>query len=439
VSDSSKKRGLFSWYFKTNLLLRILIGLVAGAIIGIIVGPSIASVQPLGSLLVNLLKMIVMPLILTSLVVGAASIQPKELGKIGVRIFIYYMLTSALAVTIGLLAANIFHPGAGLNLAADAGAAGKELTQPKFVETLLAIIPKNPFSALAQGKVLPIIFFALVFGIGISVIRNSEDERISKSGESLFSIFDGAAEVMYVIARWILEYAPIGVFALIAVVFGKQGASAFGSLGMVTLTAYFGFALQIALVYGIFLVINKLGYMTFFRGAREAMITAFVTRSSSGTLPITMRNMTDNLGVPKKIASFTLPLGATINMDGTAIYMGVCALFITNAVGMQLDMVQQITIILTAVLASIGSAGIPGAGAIMLLMVLNSIGITIEAGSAVAAAYAMILGIDALLDMGRTITNVTGDMMGTVLVSKGEGELDMAKWANPGAVARQEG
>ena len=302
------------------------------------------------------------------------------------------------------------------------------MTQPGFIDTLLAIIPKNPFGALSQGQVLPIIFFALIFGIGISVVRNSEDSRLKKSGETLFFIFDGAAEVMYVIVRWILEYAPIGVFALIAVVFGKQGASAFGSLGLVTLTAYVGFILQIVFVYGVFLIFNKLGYLTFFRGAREAMITAFVTRSSSGTLPITMRNMSENLGVPRKISSFTLPLGATINMDGTAIYMGVCALFITNAVGMEMTLGDQFTIILTAVLASIGSAGIPGAGAIMLLMVLNSIGITIEAGSAVAAAYAMILGIDALLDMGRTITNVTGDMIGTILVSKGEKELDMTKW-----------
>jgi Na+/H+-dicarboxylate symporter len=428
VSDSTKKKGLFSWYFNANLLLRILIGLILGAVLGIIVGPSIAVVQPLGSILVNLLKMIVMPLVLTSLVVGAASILPKELGKIGVRIFVYYMLTSALAVTIGLFVANVFHPGAGLKLAASADAAGKILKQPKFVDTLIAIIPKNPFGALSQGQVLPTIFFALIFGIGIAVIKNSDDERLAKSGNILFSVFDGAAEVMYVIVRWILEYAPIGVFALIAVVFGKQGASAFGSLGLVTLTAYVGFALQIAGVYGVFLIINKLSYLKFFKGAREAMITAFVTRSSSGTLPVTMRNMNENLGVPKKISSFTLPLGATINMDGTAIYMGVCALFITNAVGMDLNITQQMTIILTAVLASIGSAGIPGAGAIMLLMVLNSIGITIEAGSSVAAAYAMILGIDALLDMGRTITNVTGDMVGTILVSKGEKELDLSKW-----------
>ncbi len=428
MSESSKKKGILSRYFNTNLLLRILTGLILGAVAGIVFGPSVAVIQPLGSVLVNLLKMIVMPLILTSLVVGAASIQPRELGKIGIRIFVYYMLTSALAVTIGLLAANIFHPGAGLQLAASVDAAGKELTQPRFLETLLAIIPKNPFGALSQGQVLPIIFFALVFGIGISTVRNSDDQRLQKSGETLFRIFDGAAEVMYVIVRWILEYAPIGVFALIAVVFGKQGASAFGSLGLVTLTTYAGFIFQIALVYGVFLIINKLGYLTFFKGAREAMITAFVTRSSSGTLPVTMRNMNENLGVPKKISSFTLPLGATINMDGTAIYMGVCALFITNAVGMDLSLAQQFNIILTAVLASIGSAGIPGAGAIMLLMVLNSIGITIEAGSAVAAAYAMILGIDALLDMGRTITNVTGDMVGTILVSKGEKELDLAMW-----------
>ncbi len=428
MTDSTKKKGLFSWYFKTNLLLRILIGLFLGALLGIIVGPSITVVQPLGSILVNLLKMIVMPLVLTSLVVGAASIMPRELGKIGLRIFIYYMLTSALAVTIGLVVGNIFRPGAGLELAVSADTAGRALTQPKFMETLIAIIPTNPFGALSQGQVLPIIFFALVFGIGISTIKNSDDERLVRGGTALFNLFEGAAEVMYVIVRWILEYAPIGVFALIAVVFGQQGARAFGSLGLVTLTAYAGFILQIAAVYGVFLIINKLSYLKFFGGAREAMITAFVTRSSSGSLPVTMRNVNENLGVPKKISSFTLPLGATINMDGTAIYMGVCALFITNAVGMEMTLVQQMTIILTAVLASIGSAGIPGAGAIMLLMVLNSIGITIEAGSAVAAAYAMILGIDALLDMGRTITNVTGDMVGTVLVSKGEKELDMAKW-----------
>ncbi|MCG8452686.1 MAG: dicarboxylate/amino acid:cation symporter [Spirochaetales bacterium] len=428
MSKGQKSSGIFRWYFQSNLLLRILLGLLFGAVLGLLVGPRVAVIQPLGSLLVNLLKMIVMPLILTSLVVGAASIQPRELGKIGLRIFLFYMITSALAVGVGLAMANLFKPGAGLELAAVADAAGKEFQQPRFVDTLLNMIPKNPFGALSGGAVLPTIFFALVFGIGVSVVRSSQEERLAKAGEAVFTVFEGCAEVMYILVRGILQYAPIGVFALIAVVFGKQGSKAFGSLGLVTLTAYAGFAIQIAGIYGIILILNKLRYGRFFKGAREAMITAFVTRSSSGTLPVTMRNVTENLGVPRKVASFTLPLGATINMDGTAIYMGVCALFITNAVGMDLTLAQQFTIILTAVLASIGSAGIPGAGAIMLLMVLNSIGITIEAGSSVAAAYAMILGIDALLDMGRTITNVTGDMVGTVLVSQKEGELNRSLW-----------
>jgi Na+/H+-dicarboxylate symporters len=181
-------------------------------------------------------------------------------------------------------------------------------------------------------------------------------------------------------------------------------------------------------VYGGLLSVFRLGFFKFLKGANEAMITAFVTRSSSGTLPITLRCAEENLGAPRSIASFTLPLGATINMDGTAIYLGVCAMFIGNAIGQPLSFSQQLTVIITATLASIGTAGVPGAGAIMLLMVLESIGLKVTEGSAVAAAYAMILGIDALLDMGRTCINVTGDMAGTAIIAKTEKELDLAKW-----------
>ncbi|HKJ85180.1 MAG TPA: dicarboxylate/amino acid:cation symporter [Spirochaetia bacterium] len=428
MSESPKKRNLLSWYLDSNLLLRILAGLVLGAVVGLIVGPGIDVISPLGNLLVNLLKMIVMPLILTSLVVGAASINPSELGKIGIKIFVYYLLTSAVAVAIGLVAGNIFQPGANLDLGQASEAAGRALTEPQIVDTLLAIIPNNPFGALAQGNVLPTIFFALVFGIGIGYIRERDEERLQKAANLLFTFFEGAAEIMYVIVRWVLQYAPIGVFALIAVVFGRQGAQAFTSLGVVTLSTYAAFAVQIVVVYGLILIVSGLRYGRFFRGAREAMITAFVTRSSSGTLPVTMRNMDENLGVSRRVSSFTLPLGATINMDGAAIYMGVCVLFIANATGVDLSLMQQLTVVLTAVLASIGSAGIPGAGAIMLLMVLNAAGLPVEAGTPVAAAYAMILGIDALLDMGRTMTNVTGDMVGTAIVAKSEGELDKARW-----------
>lgn len=429
------KKGAFDWYFKTNLLIRILIGLILGAIVGLIAGESILWVAPFGDLFVRLLKMIVMPVIFTTLVVGAASISPAELGKVGVKIVLFYMLTSAFAVAIGLLMGNIFKPGIGLDLASVGAAAGRDVAAPALKDTLLNIVPTNPFAAIVNGNVLPTIFFAIIFGIGVSYLKISKNERIVNAADTIYKVFDGAAEVMYMVVRWVLQYAPIGVFALLAVVFAEQGAKALGPLGVVTAAAYLGYIAHVLIVYGGLLALNKLSLGKFLAGGKEAIVTAFVTRSSSGTLPVTMRSVNENLGVSKNVYSFTLPLGATINMDGTAIYQGVCAIFIGFAIGMPLTFVQQLTVILTAVLASIGTAGVPGAGAIMLLMVLNSVGLPVEEGSAVAAAYAMILGIDAILDMGRTGINVTGDMTGTTLVAKSEGELDMTKWGKAAARA----
>ncbi len=411
-----KRAGFMDWYFKSNLLLRILIGLVIGIIVGLIVGPKIEVISPLGDLLIRLLKMIVVPVIFFSLITGAASISPSRLGRVGVKIIVYYLITTVFAVIIGLILANIFKPGIGLTLPGEAP--GKELTAPSVVQTLLNIVPTNPVDSLAKGDVLPIIFFALIFGIAISILKDSRDTRLSEGANLVFKFSDAAAEIMYKIVGGVLQYAPIGVFALIAVVFGKQGAKAFGPLGMVTLTVYIGLAIQLFVVYGVFLRVFGLSLLKFLKGAKEAMLTAFVTRSSSATLPITMKNTDENLGVPKGIYSFTLPLGATINMDGTCLYQGVCAMFVAFAVGANLGFSQQMIIVLTATLASIGTAGVPGAGAIMLLMVLNSVGFKVEAGTAVAAAYAMILGIDAILDMGRTCLNVTGDMVGTSIVAK---------------------
>ncbi|MDC7125285.1 MAG: dicarboxylate/amino acid:cation symporter [Spirochaetales bacterium] len=422
---SSEKKKPLDWYFKSNLLLRILIGLVAGAIVGIIFGSKTAWLNPFGAILVNLLKMIVMPVILSTLVVGAASIKPSTLGKVGVKIIIFYLVTSAFAVAVGLIMGNLFKPGIGLELGVAADAAGKVLKQPKLVDTLIAIIPKNPFGAISGGAVLPTIFFAIILGISISCLKENDNERIKNSAETLLKVFDGLAEAMYLIVHGVLQYAPIGVFALIAVVFGKQGAKAVGPLGTVTLAAFLGYIVHVVIVYGIILIISKINPITFFKGAKTPIITAFVTRSSSGTLPVTMEAAEKNFGVSRNVYSFTLPLGATINMDGTAIYQGVCAIFIGFAIGMPLSFGQQITVILTAVLASIGTAGVPGAGAIMLLMVLNSVGLPVEAGTPVAAAYAMILGIDAILDMGRTAVNVAGDMTGTLVVAKSEKQVDL--------------
>ena len=425
----SEKKGMFDWYFKSNLLIRILIGLVLGAIVGMVAGDSILWVKPLGDIFVRLLKMIVMPIILTTLVVGAASISPAELGKVGVKIVVFYLLTSAFAVAVGLLMGNLFHPGLGLDLGVIGESAGRALEKPSLAKTFLNIIPTNPFGALSGGDVLPTIFFAIMFGLGISYLKISKNSRIQEAGELLFKMFDGAAEAMYKIVGWVLQYAPIGVFALLAVVFAQQGAKAIGPLGTVTFACFLGYIIHLIVVYGGILTLNKLGLFTFLRGAKEAMITAFVTRSSSGTLPVSMSNADENLGVAKNVYSFTLPLGATINMDGTAIYQGVCALFIGFAVGLPLNFAQQMTVILTAVLASIGTAGVPGAGAIMLLLVLDSVGLPIEQGSPVAAAYAMILGIDAILDMGRTCLNVTGDLVGSTVVAKSEKLLDLSKWS----------
>ncbi len=296
--------GPLDWYFKSNLLVRILIGLVLGAVAGLIVGPDIRVISPLGDLFVRLLKMIVIPIVLTTLVVGAASISPARLGRVGAKIVVFYLLTSAFAVAIGLVIANLFKPGMGLALGAGQ-AAGKELTQPSLITTILNIVPTNPFAAIASGDVLPVIFFAIIFGVAVSYLRISSNPQISGAAETILKVFEGAAEAMYVVVRWILQYAPIGVFALIAVVFGTQGATAFGPLAIVTLSVYLALAIHLFLTYGGLLAINKLNLFTFIRGAREAMITAFVSRSSSGTLPVTLRNAEENLGAPRTISSFT--------------------------------------------------------------------------------------------------------------------------------------
>jgi len=430
-----KRRGALDWYFKTNLLARILIGLVLGAIVGIILGFFPASVKPFvdnskffGDLFIRLLKMIVVPVVLFSLIAGAASIAPARLGRVGVKILVYYLLTSAFAVIIGLVFANIFQPGAGFNVVGDAALKGSQAAPPTIAQILLNIVPTNPFESIMKGDVLPIIFFAVVFGIGLSFIKDSKQQALAKSGEILLSAVNAAAETMYKIVRGIMQYAPIGVFVLIAQVFAQQGAKAIGPLLMVTMAVYIGLIVHLVITYGGLLSVYKLGFGKFLKGANEAMITAFVTRSSSGTLPVTMRCSEEKLGIPRTIGSFTLPLGATINMDGTAIYLGICAMFIGYATNQPLTLNQQLTVIITATLASIGTAGVPGAGAIMLIMVLESVGLKVVEGSAVAAAYAMILGIDALLDMGRTCLNVTGDLVGSSIVAKTEKELDMSKW-----------
>ena len=419
-----EKKGILKAYLEFNVLYKILIGLVVGAVAGIILAASGVTALPpwismFGTIFTRLLKMIIIPMVLASLVVGASSVSPANVGKIGIRVVIIYLVTSAFGVIIGLCMANIFQPHAELAAveALAAGAAGKTGSTDVW-SVITNIIPTSVLSALVNETVLQVIFFALVFGLCLSFMKVSKDERIAKAAQVAYQVFDCLAEVMMMVVRGIMQYAPFGVAVLIAEVFAKNGAKVAGSLLIVTIACFLGYIIHVVLIYGGLLKISGIKIGAFFKEARTPFITAFVTRSSNGTLPTTM-TAAENLGVEKEVYAFSLPLGATINMDGTAIYQGVCAFFLVmSCYGRGLTFGEMGLITLLAPLASIGTAGVPGAGAIMLAMVMQGIGLPIAEGTVLAGAYAMILGIDAILDMGRTALNVTGDLTCTAVIAR---------------------
>ncbi len=419
-----QKKGVMKAYLEFNVLYKILIGLVVGAVAGIILAATGVTALPawismFGTIFTRLLKMIIIPMVLASLVVGASSVSPANVGKIGLRVVVIYLVTSAFGVIIGLGMANIFQPHAELSAveALAAGAAGKTGSTNVW-SVITNIIPTSVLSALVNETVLQVIFFALIFGLCLSFLKVSKDERIAKAAQVSYQVFDCLAEVMMMVVRGIMQYAPIGVAVLIAEVFAKNGAKVAGSLLIVTIACFLGYIIHIVLIYGGLLKIGGIKIGSFFKEARTPFITAFVTRSSNGTLPTTM-TAAENLGVDKEVYAFSLPLGATINMDGTAIYQGVCAFFLVmSCYGRGLTMGEMAMITLLATLASIGTAGVPGAGAIMLAMVMQGINLPIAEGTVLAGAYAMILGIDAILDMGRTALNVTGDLTCTAFIAK---------------------
>ena len=424
-----KKKSLMKAYLDFNVLYKILIGLVIGAIVGVILASSGITALPawismFGTIFTRLLKMIIIPMILGSLVVGASSVSPANVGKIGIRVVIIYLVTSAIGVTIGLIMANIFQPHAALATveALAAEAAGKTATTDVW-SVIYNIIPTSVLTSLVNETVLQVIFFSLVFGLCISFLKISKNERVAAAANTTYQVFDCLTEIMMMVVRGIMQYAPIGVAVLIAEVFAKNGAKVAGALVTVTVACFIGYALHIIIVYGGLLKIYGIRIKPFFKEARTPFITAFVTRSSNGTLPTTM-TAAENLGVDKEVYAFSLPLGATINMDGTAIYQGVCAFFLVmSTYGRGLAFGEMGMIVLLATLASIGTAGVPGAGAIMLAMVMQGINLPIEPGTVLAGAYAMILGIDAILDMGRTALNVTGDLTCTTCIAKKMGFL----------------
>jgi Na+/H+-dicarboxylate symporter len=431
-----KKKNFLSWYFDSNLLYRILIGLVLGAILGIILAASLKGDDQqkalvwtsfFGNIFIRLLNMIMLPLIISTLIAGASSVSPANLGKVGIRIIIFYLITSAVAVIIGLFMGSVFNPHT--ELAGFAEVAEKEAVQIRTTDILHSIIPTNIFDAVVNVTILPIIFFALVFGLATSYLRLSRDQRIKNAVELVYNFFDGVAEIVIKIIKGIMQYAPIGVFALVAGVFATNGPKVIIALGVIAATCFTGYVLHIVLIYfGMLRVYGGMSIFRFMRDGKVPFLRAFATRSSNDTLPVTME-AAENMGIRRDVYSFSLPLGATVNMDGTAIYQGVCTIFVALSVwGHSFTIAQMGLIVVTVTLASIGTAGVPGAGAIMLLMVLESVGLSVQPGTATAGAYAMILGIDAILDMGRTALNVTGDLVCTAVVSKKMNMLDMSKW-----------
>jgi Na+/H+-dicarboxylate symporter len=407
---------------RTKLHTKILIGLIIGIPVGLLLGPRADTIRPVGDLFIRLIWMIVVPLVFSSIFVGTASLGDiRKLGRIGARTISYYLVTTAIAITFGLTLAGIFKPGTGLRettktqlLESYKGEASLNLDmaskRPGIVDTLIQIVPKNPFESLTAGDMLQVIFFAIMFGIAVTMIPGGK-------GKVLIDFFDAVSDGMTQLVHIIMKFAPIGVCALIAAVVGRFGAQILLSLVKYALVVLAGLALHMGLIYSLAVrIFAHMSPLFFFRGVRPAQIIAFTTSSSNATLPVTIECAEENLGVSKDVASFVLPLGATINMDGTALYQGVAAVFIAQVYGIPLTILNQITIVLMATLASIGTAGVPSVGIITLTMVLRSVGLPLE-------GIALILGVDRILDMCRTIVNITGDLSAAVIVAAAEGTL----------------
>ena len=368
-----------------------------------------APLAPIGALFLNAIKMLIVPLVFVSLVAGITAMSDSaKLGRISVKTIAIYLITTAFAVSIGLAFGALFSPGEGMHMVASGSEEAKQA--PSLVQILVGLVPTNPVTAFAEGNILQIIVFAIALGVSMNLIGEKAAPAVK--------LFDSLAEVFYKLTDLVMRCAPIGVFALIAGVVASHGIEVLLPLAGVIGVIYLASITHMLLVYGgLLAVLARLSPLRFFKGAAPALAVAFSTSSSAGTLPVSIECARKNLGVSQGVAGFVLPVGATINMDGTAIYQGVLALFIAQAFGVDLNAGQYLMIILTATLASVGTAGVPGAGLIMLGLVLTSVGLPLE-------GVALIAGIDRILDMARTTVNVAGDLMTTTLVARSENELD---------------
>ncbi|MCG8400547.1 MAG: dicarboxylate/amino acid:cation symporter [Firmicutes bacterium] len=396
---------------KMGLPAKMGIGLGAGIIAGLIfqaTGWGVEYLKPFGDLFIRLIRMVVVPLIFATLVAGAASMgDARKLGSVATKSIGWMFSTTAIAVGLGLFFANIFNPGLGLNLST-AGLNVKEIASPNVVDTLLNIVPINPVQAFAEGKLLQIIFFSVFFGFAL----NALGER----GRPLLNIFETVAETMIKLTNLIMQYAPIGVFALITYTVALNGPAVFLPLLKLIVAMYVICLIHIVVVYfaAVKFIAGK-SLKEFLLAVSEPLMVAFTTCTSAAALALNLKAVR-KLGASKNVSSFTIPLGNTINMDGAAIYLGLAAVFVSQIYGMPLTFAEQLTILLIGVLASIGSVGVPSMALVVMTMVFVSVGLPLE-------GIALVAGVDRILDMARTSLNVIGDATTALVVSKMEGEL----------------
>lgn len=403
---------------KPALAVWVVIALALGMVAGLLLtgNPDFATsyIQPFGTIFLNLIKFVVVPIVFFSIISGIISMSDiKKVGSIGVKTVIFYFGTTALALVLALTVANLFKGN--FTILETTGLSYEASAANNLMDTLVAIFPSNIISPFADASMLQVIVAAILFGYGILVV--------GEGAEPFAKVVNSLADISLAIMAFIIKLSPVGVFCLITPVVAEHGTAILGNLGMVLLCAYLCYAIHIMVVYSISVkVLGGVSPLEFFRGVLPAMVFAFSSSSSVGALPLNLECCT-KLGARRDIASFVLPLGATINMDGTAIYQGVCAVFIAACYGINLTLEQMVVIVLTATLASIGTAGVPGAGVVMLAMVLESVGLPLD-------GIALVWGIDRIFDMGRTVVNITGDAACTLVVTR----LETGKKISPTAV-----
>ena len=410
--------------FKLGLAWQILIGLILGVIVGAVFygNDNVTKyLQPLGTIFMNMIKMIVVPIIISTLILGVAGTgDMKKLGKLGLKTIVYFEIITTVAILIGLLAANIFNPGAGVDMAhlskgdiSQYQTTTEEVKHGGFADTIISVVPTNIVAAMASGNMLAIIFFSVLFGLGVAAI--------GERGKPVLAFFSGVADAMFWVTNTIMKFAPIGVFALIAVTVSTFGVKSLIPLSKLAILVYVAMAFFIFVVLGLVAKMAKISIFKLIKVLKEELILAYSTSSSETVLPRVMKKM-ENLGAPKDVVSFVIPTGYSFNLDGSTLYQSIAAIFIAQMYGIDLSITQQITLVLTLMVTSKGIAGVPGVSFVVLLSTLGAVGIPVE-------GLAFILGIDRILDMARTAVNVVGNTLAALVMAKWEKRFDEKQFA----------